>query len=60
VTVADENLDAFIDMVASSGIEFSHLGETTEEHIHIDGDDFGSSDLYRNHYENAIAERMNK
>ena len=60
VTVADENLDAFIDMVASSGIEFSHLGETTEEHIHIDGDDFGSSDLYRSHYENAIAERMNK
>lgn len=60
VTVSDENLDAFIDMVASSGIEFSHLGETTEEHIHIDGDDFGSSDLYRSHYENAIAERMNK
>lgn len=60
VTVSDENLDAFIDMVASSGIEFSHLGETTEEHIHIDGDDFGSSDLYRSHYVNAIAERMNK
>lgn len=60
VTVSDENLDAFIDLVATSGIEFSHLGETTEEGFLIDGDDFGSHETFMSHYENAIAEKMNQ
>jgi phosphoribosylformylglycinamidine synthase len=38
VSVSAENLDAFVDFIAESDVEFTNLGEVTSGEIKIDGD----------------------
>lgn len=59
VSVSEDQLDAFTEMVADSGLEFMNLGETTEEAITVDDENFGLVSDFRMVYENAIASKMN-
>jgi phosphoribosylformylglycinamidine synthase subunit PurL len=58
VTVSENKLDQFIDLIASADVEFTNLGETSGEQIIIDGESFGTIAHYRNIYENALSDKM--
>ncbi len=58
VTVTPDQLDEFIDILASAEVEFTNLGETGGSDLIIDGESFGTVDSYRKLYDNAIAGRM--
>ena len=59
VSVSEDQLDAFTEMVADSGLEFMNLGETTEGAITVDDENFGLVSDFSMVYENAIASKMN-
>lgn len=54
VTVAPQKLDAFIEALALSDIDFTNLGHVTGNELMIDGISFGDIDTYRNLYNNAV------
>ena len=58
VTVNQEQLDEFIDILAASDLEFTNLGETGGVEMIIDGESFGTIESFRELYDNEIANRM--
>lgn len=54
VTVAPEKLDAFIEALAHSDIDFTNLGQVVGNDFTVDGISFGDIDSYRNLYNNSI------
>jgi phosphoribosylformylglycinamidine (FGAM) synthase-like enzyme len=58
VSVSNQNLNEFIEMAAASGVDFSKIGETGGDNIVVDEDIYGSLEVYRSEYENAIAEKL--
>jgi len=58
VSVSPEQLDAFIELVASSEVDFTNIGETGGSQMVIDGKSFGELSHFTNLYENAIAKKM--
>lgn len=58
VSVAAEQLDAFVEKLADSDIDFVNLGEVKGDAVVIDGKNFGSLRHFRDLYENAIGNLM--
>ncbi|MEO5571609.1 MAG: phosphoribosylformylglycinamidine synthase subunit PurL [Bacteroidia bacterium] len=54
VSVNAENLDAFVDFIAESDVEFTNLGEVTTGEIKIDGDAFETVSHFKDIYDTAI------
>jgi phosphoribosylformylglycinamidine synthase len=50
ISVSPEKLDAFVDFIADSDVEFTNLGEVTGGEIKIDGEDFENVSHFKNIY----------
>ena len=51
-------MDEFIEILASSEIEFTNLGVTGGDRLVVDGVDFGSVADYSTMYMNAIGDKL--
>lgn len=60
VSVDQVKEDEFIDQMMLNGVEFDLLGHVTKGAIRIDDDDWGHIDDYKELYDNALAEALNK
>ncbi len=60
ISVAEELQDQFIEAMTEHEIDFSMLGEVTNEPLYIDGDEFGVVSFWKELYENAIGKEMSK
>jgi len=60
VSVHPDKLDEFVNVIASSDVEFSNLGMVTEGEISIDESDFGNISEAKNLYDNALGNIMTK
>jgi len=58
VTVGEEQLDEFIEVLATSDIDFTNLGETGGESLIIDEESFGTLDEFRDLYENSLSQQI--
>ena len=58
VSVSEARLNAFVDFIASSNIEFSNLGTVTGGSILIDEESFGDVNEIKEIYDNAIGKLM--
>ncbi len=58
VSVAAEQLDAFVEMLADTEIDFVNLGEVNGDSVIIDGRNYGRLQHFRDLYENAIGNLM--
>lgn len=59
VSVSEEKLDAFVDFIASTGIDFINLGTVTQGEMLIDGEDFGKTSSYKELYDTALEKILN-
>ena len=59
VSVHPEKLDAFVELVADSELDFINLGEVTSDQIMIDEINYGTVAEFKDVYENAIGVLMN-
>ncbi len=59
VSVSEDNLDAFVDFIAETGIDFTNLGTVTRGEIIIDGEDFGNASSYKELYDTALEKILN-
>jgi phosphoribosylformylglycinamidine synthase II len=55
VSVNPAKLDEFVEMVASSEVDFTNLGEVGGNAIVIDEEEYGSIEEYKSLYDNAIS-----
>lgn len=60
VTVPQDKMDEFIDVIAATDVEFTNLGETAGTDLIIDGDSFGAIKDFRDLYDNAIGIKMSE
>ncbi|MCE2846571.1 MAG: phosphoribosylformylglycinamidine synthase subunit PurL [Sphingobacteriales bacterium] len=58
VTVKPEQLDAFVELLAESDVDFTNLGEVSGDSVVIDGIDYGQVHEFRLAYDNAIGTLM--
>lgn len=58
VSVNPEKLDAFVELLAESDVEFTNLGEVGGNCIIIDDEDFGQTSDFRNVYDDSIGNMM--
>jgi phosphoribosylformylglycinamidine synthase II len=58
VSVSPEKLDAFVDFIAESTVEFTNLGEVTSGEIKIDGECFETVSHFKNIYDFTIGKLM--
>jgi phosphoribosylformylglycinamidine synthase II len=58
VSVAPDQLDAFVELLADSEIDFMNLGEVKGSAIVVDGKEYGKLEDFRNLYENSIGNLM--
>lgn len=58
VSVGEEELDGFVDYIASSNVEFSNLGTVTDGDLLIDDISFGNIGEAKDIYDNAIGKLM--
>ncbi|HKR06677.1 MAG TPA: AIR synthase-related protein, partial [Bacteroidia bacterium] len=58
VSISPEKLDAFVDFIAGSDVEFTNLGEVTPGEIKIDGENFEAVMHFKNVYDGAIGKVM--
>ncbi len=58
VSVSAEKLDAFVEMMADTDVDFVNLGEVTADDIIIDDQAYGSIIEYKEAYDNAIGKMM--
>ena len=56
--VNEAKLNAFVDLIAASDIEFSNLGMVTGGEITIDDESFGHINNAKDIYENAIGKML--
>ncbi|HNP99836.1 MAG TPA: hypothetical protein PKK99_12325, partial [Bacteroidia bacterium] len=54
VSVSEEKLDAFVDALAASDVEFSNLGAVTDGEILIDEESFGNIQEAKALYDTAL------
>jgi len=54
VSVSEDNLDSFVDYLASGDVEFVNLGVVTDAEFLIDGESFGLSTEAKRIYDNAL------
>jgi phosphoribosylformylglycinamidine synthase len=58
VSVAPDQLDAFVEMLAESDIDFTNLGEVKGNSVMIDNKDYGKLEQFRDLYDNSIGNLM--
>jgi phosphoribosylformylglycinamidine synthase len=58
VSVHPDKLDAFVELVADSEVDFTNLGEVTGEKVIIDDEDFGDLTHFQDLYENSMGRMM--
>ncbi len=58
VSVSPEQIDAFVEFLAASDVEFANLGVVTDGELLIDDSSFGNIADAKNRYENALGELM--
>jgi len=58
VTVTPEQQDAFIELMSNCKTDFSLLGEVHADTIHVDNNDFGHFNYWKELYDNTIAKQM--
>ena len=58
VSVSPEKLDAFVELVAASDIDFTNLGEVGGNAIVIDEEEYGSVHTFKEKYDHAIGDMM--
>jgi phosphoribosylformylglycinamidine synthase len=58
VTVSAEQLDGFIELVSSSDLDFTNLGEVTGTDLVVDGESLGSLSDYTDLYMNSISRKL--
>jgi phosphoribosylformylglycinamidine synthase len=58
VSVAPDQLDAFVEMLAESDIDFTNLGEVKGNSVMIDNKDYGKLEEFRDLYDNSIGNLM--
>jgi phosphoribosylformylglycinamidine synthase len=58
VSVAPDQLDAFVELLADSEIDFMNLGEVKGSAVVVDGKEYGKLEDFRNLYENSIGNLM--
>ncbi len=60
VSVSSANLDAFVDFIADSPVEFTNLGEVTAGEIKMDGENFEPVSHFKEIYDTAIEKIIEK
>ena len=60
ITVDDDQLDQFVEVLAEQDVDFVNLGLVTEGEIIIDGNSLGIIDSFKSQYDNALSNRMNQ
>jgi len=58
VSISHEKLEDFIELMATSDVEFTLLGEVKGNHMIIDGEDFGSVKMAADTYLNVLADKL--
>jgi phosphoribosylformylglycinamidine synthase len=58
VSVSPEQIDAFVDYLAASDVEFANLGVVTDGELLIDDSSFGNVAEAKHRYENALGDIM--
>ncbi len=58
VSVSPEKLDAFVEMVAASDVDFTNLGEVGGNAIVINEEEYGSVESFREKYDSALGNLM--
>ena len=58
VSVHPDQLDAFVEMIAETEVDFTNLGEVRGNEVVIDEKSYGTVDSYRVKYDSAIGELM--
>jgi phosphoribosylformylglycinamidine synthase len=53
-----EKLDAFVELMADTDVDFVNLGEVTGGEMVIDENNYGSIAEYKEAYDNAIGKMM--
>jgi len=59
VSVSQDKLDDFVEMIAETEVDFYNLGEVKGDEIMIDGESFGKVDEYSNSYNNSLSDLLN-
>lgn len=58
VSVHPDQLDAFVEMIADTEVDFTNLGEVSGNEVVIDEKSYGTVDSYRVKYDSAIGDLM--
>ncbi len=58
VSVSDDQLDGFVELLSETDVDFTNLGQVTNDEITIDSESYGSISVYKDLYENALADKM--
>jgi phosphoribosylformylglycinamidine synthase len=58
VSVSEDHLDGFLDLVNKSDVEWANLGTVTEGELTIDEQSFGDVSKAKELYDNAIGKMM--
>jgi phosphoribosylformylglycinamidine synthase len=58
VSVSEENLDSFLNILDNSDVDFTNLGQVTHGDLVIDSEMYGNIKEYRQLYETAIEMEM--
>jgi phosphoribosylformylglycinamidine synthase subunit PurL len=59
VSVSQDKLDDFVEMIAETEVDFYNLGEVKGDEIMLDGKSFGKVDEYSNSYNNSLSDLLN-
>ena len=59
VSVSQDKLDDFVEMIAETEVDFYNLGEVKGDEIMIDGESFGKVAEYSNSYNNSLSDLLN-
>lgn len=58
VSVSDEQIDDFIELLSDSNVDFTNLGSVTHGELLIDGDSFGNVKEFKVAYDTAIEKEL--
>jgi len=59
VSVSQDKLDDFVELIAETEVDFYNLGEVKGDEIMIDGESFGKVAEYSNSYNNSLSDLLN-
>ncbi len=60
VSVSEEKIDAFIELLSETEVDFTNLGNVTTGELLVDGENFGQVKDFKNAYDSAIEKEMSE